>query len=59
MRSFVKAGDYIDEICRLHRERRHVEEVTIRSVLTCETKRGVCAKCYGKNLATGRIAETG
>jgi DNA-directed RNA polymerase subunit beta' len=28
-------------------------------VLTCETKRGVCAKCYGKNLATGRIAEMG
>ena len=33
--------------------------VEIRSVLTCETKRGVCAKCYGKNLATGRIAESG
>ena len=36
-----------------------IEEVTIRSVLTCETKRGVCAKCYGKNLATGRICEMG
>jgi DNA-directed RNA polymerase subunit beta' len=33
--------------------------VTIRSVLTCETKVGVCAKCYGKNLATGRRVETG
>ena len=33
--------------------------VTIRSVLTCETKRGVCNKCYGKNLATGRNAEMG
>ena len=30
-----------------------VESVLIRSVLTCETPRGVCAKCYGKNLATG------
>jgi len=36
-----------------------IEEVTIRSVLTCETKRGVCNKCYGRNLATGRIAEKG
>jgi hypothetical protein len=33
--------------------------VTIRSVLTCETKVGVCAKCYGKNLATGRRVEMG
>ena len=36
-----------------------IEMVTIRSVLTCATKRGVCNKCYGKNLATGRIAEQG
>lgn len=36
-----------------------VETVYIRSVLTCETKRGVCAKCYGKNLATGRDCEKG
>jgi DNA-directed RNA polymerase subunit beta' len=36
-----------------------VEVVTIRSVLTCETRVGVCTKCYGKNLATGRIVETG
>ena len=36
-----------------------IEMVTIRSVLTCETKRGVCRTCYGKNLATGRIAERG
>ena len=30
-----------------------IEEVTIRSVLTCQTKRGVCAKCYGRDLARG------
>ncbi len=36
-----------------------IEEVSIRSVLTCETKRGVCKRCYGNNLATGRIAEIG
>ena len=36
-----------------------VEEVEIRSVLTCETKRGVCAKCYGRNLATGNMSHIG
>ena len=34
-------------------EERGIETVEIRSVLTCESKRGVCVKCYGKNLATG------
>ncbi len=46
-----KTADYIDDV--------GIETVTIRSVLTCETERGVCNKCYGKNLATGRIAERG
>jgi DNA-directed RNA polymerase subunit beta' len=55
----LKAGDYIDKDMSKYIEDAEVEEVTIRSVLTCETKRGVCAKCYGKNLATGRIAEMG
>jgi len=36
-----------------------IEMVIVRSVLTCEAKRGVCLKCYGKNLATGRLAERG
>jgi len=36
-----------------------VEHVKIRSVLTCETKRGVCTLCYGTNLATGRLVEIG
>ncbi len=36
-----------------------IEGIDIRSVLTCEAKRGVCVKCYGRNLATGRIAERG
>ncbi|ERM84942.1 DNA-directed RNA polymerase subunit beta' [Rhodonellum psychrophilum GCM71 = DSM 17998] len=36
-----------------------IEEVEIRSVLTCETRRGVCAKCYGRNLATGRMVQNG
>jgi DNA-directed RNA polymerase subunit beta' len=33
--------------------------VKIRSVLTCESRRGVCAKCYGRDLATGRMVELG
>lgn len=36
-----------------------IEEVEIRSVLTCERQRGVCAKCYGRNLATGHLAVKG
>ena len=36
-----------------------IEFVEIRSVLTCESKRGVCVKCYGKNLATGYLAQKG
>ena len=36
-----------------------IETVALRSVLTCESKRGVCVKCYGLNLATGSIAQRG
>jgi DNA-directed RNA polymerase subunit beta' len=36
-----------------------IEEVEIRSVLTCETKFGACAKCYGRNLATGKMVQAG
>lgn len=36
-----------------------IEEVKVRSVLTCQTKHGVCAKCYGRNLATGNIVNIG
>ena len=36
-----------------------IERVEIRSVLTCESKRGVCQRCYGRNLATGRMVERG
>ena len=55
----LKAGDYIDAKTSEYIEKEGIEMITIRSVLTCETKRGVCTKCYGKNLATGRIAEKG
>src|SRR5207244_2801659 len=36
-----------------------IEKVRIRSVLTCASRRGVCAKCYGRDLATGRLVELG
>jgi len=36
-----------------------IERVRIRSVLTCESRRGVCVRCYGRNLATGRVVERG
>ena len=36
-----------------------IERVKIRSVLTCESKRGVCVMCYGRNLASGRLVELG
>lgn len=55
----LPAGEYIDDRTAEYIEKIGIETVTIRSVLTCETKRGVCQKCYGKNLATGRIAEMG
>ncbi|MCM8795063.1 MAG: DNA-directed RNA polymerase subunit beta', partial [Candidatus Omnitrophica bacterium] len=40
-------------------ERLGIEKIRIRSVLTCESSRGVCSKCYGRNLATGRMVEVG
>ncbi|NJC25434.1 DNA-directed RNA polymerase subunit beta' [Lewinella antarctica] len=55
----VEADAYIDQRTAKYIEAEGVEEVTIRSVLTCEVERGVCAKCYGKNLASGRKAEIG
>src|SRR5207237_9010080 len=36
-----------------------IEKVRIRSVLTCQSRRGVCAKCYGRDLSTGRLVELG
>ncbi len=55
----LEAGQEITEDLAQYIENEGVETVEIRSVLTCETKRGVCAKCYGKNLATGYMAQKG
>jgi DNA-directed RNA polymerase subunit beta' len=55
----LSAGEFIADEMAKKIEAADVEEVTVRSVLTCEAKRGCCSKCYGRNLATGRIAEKG
>jgi DNA-directed RNA polymerase subunit beta' len=55
----VAANEEIDEDMASRIERRGIDSVRIRSVLTCETERGVCVKCYGRNLATGQLVEQG
>ncbi|NBO48917.1 MAG: DNA-directed RNA polymerase subunit beta' [Chitinophagia bacterium] len=55
----VSAGQAIDEDTAKKIEDAGIETIEIRSVLTCESKRGVCVKCYGLNLATGNIAQKG
>ena len=55
----VPAGEEITEVIAKRIEDAGIEEVEIRSVLTCEAKHGVCAKCYGRNLATGKMVQKG
>src|SRR5215217_1457444 len=55
----VAAGDEITNGIATRIEESGIEIVEIRSVLTCESKRGTCVKCYGKNLATGYLAQRG
>jgi DNA-directed RNA polymerase subunit beta' len=55
----VAAGDEISIDAARLIEDAGIETVEIRSVLTCESKRGVCVKCYGRNLATGYITQKG
>ncbi|MDD5504466.1 MAG: DNA-directed RNA polymerase subunit beta' [Candidatus Omnitrophica bacterium] len=55
----VEAGQEIDEKKADLIETAGIERIRIRSVLTCEAKKGVCVKCYGRNLATGRLVEKG
>ncbi|MFS8617108.1 MAG: DNA-directed RNA polymerase subunit beta' [Solitalea sp.] len=55
----VAAGEEIDEDKARHIENSAIESVEIRSVLTCESKRGACAKCYGRNLSTGKLVQIG
>ena len=55
----IKAGEEISHETAVAIEDAGIESVEIRSVLTCESKRGVCVKCYGKNLASGYLAQRG
>ena len=55
----IKAGEEIREKEADLIDSLPIEQVEIRSVLTCESRKGVCAKCYGRNLATSRMVEKG
>ncbi len=55
----VASGEEITEEIAKQIQDSPIERVEIRSVLTCESKKGVCAKCYGRNLATGKMVQKG
>ena len=55
----VTSGDEITEEIARTIDESPIEQVEIRSVLTCESRKGVCAKCYGRNLATSRMVQNG
>tara|TARA_A100001015_G_scaffold173584_1_gene192926 strand:- start:7744 stop:12072 length:4329 start_codon:yes stop_codon:yes gene_type:complete len=55
----VNSGEEINEELADEIENASIEMIEIRSALTCETKKGICAKCYGRNLANNRMASEG
>ncbi len=55
----VEADQEITEEAAEQIEQAAIEEVTVRSVLNCKSRYGVCAKCYGRNLASGKLVEIG
>jgi len=55
----IKTNEEINEEEAEAIEEAEIERIRIRTVLTCEAKRGVCAKCYGRNLATGKLIDIG
>jgi DNA-directed RNA polymerase subunit beta' len=55
----ISAGEQLTEEVSREIEESPIESMEIRSVLTCESKQGVCTKCYGRNLATGRMVQKG
>ena len=55
----IKGGEEITEIYATEIDNSPIETVEIRSVLTCESKLGACAKCYGRNLSNGRMVQKG
>ncbi|MEO0093116.1 MAG: DNA-directed RNA polymerase subunit beta' [candidate division WOR-3 bacterium] len=57
--TIVRAGEEITDAAAEEIENFGIEKVRVRSVLTCEAPTGLCVKCYGRNLATGRLVEIG
>ena len=55
----VSAGEHISELIARKIENSAIESIEVRSPLTCEAKTGICAKCYGRNLATGKMVQKG
>ena len=55
----VEAGEHITEDIAAKIDESPIEMVEVRSALTCETTKGICAKCYGRNLATNRMVQIG
>ncbi len=55
----IKGGEEIDEAKAKAIDNASIDRIKIRSVLTCESRHGICAKCYGRNLATGLRAKLG
>ena len=55
----LESGELITEEVAAQIDETSIETVEIRSVLTCESRQGVCAKCYGRNLASGRMVDIG
>jgi DNA-directed RNA polymerase subunit beta' len=56
---FVASGDLIDEDVAKAIENSPIDAVEVRSPLTCEAKKGICSKCYGRNLATNKMVQRG
>ncbi len=55
----AKKGELIDEDVAKAIEESSIEAVSVRSVLTCESRQGICRKCYGRNLSTARLVDVG
>ena len=55
----IKEGEEIDEAAAKRIEDSPIESVEVRSALTCQAKKGICVKCYGRNLATGKTVQIG
>ena len=56
---YAKQGEVVTEEISEAIEASPIEAVTIRSVLTCESRKGVCERCYGRNMATGQLVDKG